>query len=72
MHRGAASADRSVLYGLTVISNRCLHAVTLHTIGVHAVLITSGAAAPVPADMAAASEMLQLRVPDNSTLKAML
>ncbi len=38
----------------------------------HAVLILSGAAAPVPADMAAASDMLQLKVPDNSALKAML
>jgi hypothetical protein len=40
--------------------------------GVHAVLILSGAAAPVPADMAAASAMLQLRVPDNSALTVVL
>lgn len=72
MHRQEASADRSVLYGLTVIPHHCLHAVTLRMTGVHAVLILSGAAAPVPADMAAASAMLQLKVPDKSTLKAML
>lgn len=72
MHGEEAAADRSVLYGLIIISHHCLHAATIHMTGVHAVLILSGAAAPVPADMAAASAMLQLRVPDNSALTAVL